>query len=122
MLTNFLKSIFTWWNNQTVGTFLFTLFYGKKVGEDQFGNEYYKNLKDTKRWVIYKNEIEASKIPPEWHMWIHKTVISTPDKTSLVDYPWIKPHHENLTGSDHAYHPKKITKEKKENYKKWLPD
>jgi len=64
MLTNFLKSIFTWWNNQTVGTFLFTLFYGKKVGEDQFGNEYYKNLKDTKRWVIYKNEIEASKIPP----------------------------------------------------------
>ena len=76
MLTNFLKSIFTWWNNQTVGTFLFTLFYGKKVGEDQFGNEYYKNQKDTKRWVIYKNEVEASKIPPEWHMWIHKTVIS----------------------------------------------
>ena len=25
-----------------------------------------------KRWVIYKDSsIESSKIPPEWHLWIH---------------------------------------------------
>ena len=47
----FLKVIFTWWNRQTFGTFLKTLFTGKLVGKDQFGNKYYKNKKD--RWVIY---------------------------------------------------------------------
>ena len=65
-----LKQIFTWWNKQTVGTFLYTLFTGKLVGEDYFGNKYYSNLKG-KRWVIYKNIVESSKIPPEWHSWIH---------------------------------------------------
>ena len=37
-----LKVIFTWWNRQTLGTFLKTLFTGKFVGKDKFGNKYYK--------------------------------------------------------------------------------
>ena len=32
-----LKAIFTWWNRQTFGTFLKTLFTGKYVGKDEFG-------------------------------------------------------------------------------------
>ena len=56
-----LKIIFTWWNNQTFGTFLKTLFTGKLVGRDKFGNKYYKNKKD-ERWVIYSGNIEATKI------------------------------------------------------------
>ena len=47
-----LKIIFTWWNRQTFGTFLKTLFFGKYVGKDEFGNKYYKNKED-ERWVIY---------------------------------------------------------------------
>ena len=40
-----MKIIFTWWNKQTFGTFLKTLFFGKYVGSDEYGNKYYKNKK-----------------------------------------------------------------------------
>ena len=64
MLT-FLKKIFIWWNQETLGTKLKTIFYGKLVGMDSFGNKYYKS-KAGKRWIIYNGEIDASKIPNEW--------------------------------------------------------
>ena len=69
MLT-FFKQIFVWWNQQTFGTRIQTFFSGKFVGQDSFGNKYYEN-KSGKRWVIYKNEIDASKIPNEWYSWMH---------------------------------------------------
>ena len=47
MLTIF-KQIFVWWNQQTLGTRMYTFFYGKLVGEDQLGNKYYENKKKTK--------------------------------------------------------------------------
>ena len=81
------KQIFTWWHKQTFGTLLKTLFYGKFVGEDFFGNKYYKSKND-QRWVVYKNDIEASKITSEWFLWIHHTVNEVPTnqkkKTSLA--------------------------------------
>ena len=43
-----IKQIFTWWNSQTLGTFLYTIFFGKFVGEDEFGNKYYQNKKENK--------------------------------------------------------------------------
>ena len=69
MLT-FLKQIFIWWNQQTLATRIQTIFFGKFVGVDNFGNKYYES-KAGKRWVIYKDEIDASKIPNEWYSWIH---------------------------------------------------
>ena len=30
-----IKQIFTWWNSQTVGTFIYTIFFGKSIGKDQ---------------------------------------------------------------------------------------
>ncbi len=122
MFINFLKSIFTWWTSQTVGTFLFTLFSGTCVGQDQFGNKYYKNKNDSKRWVIYNGEVESSRIPPEWHLWIHKTSHSTPDKISFSNHIWIKDHHENYTGSKMAYSPSANLKNKKKTYSKWDPE
>ena len=44
MLT-FIKEILTWWNRQTLGTRLQTIFSGKFVGKDEFGNKYYENKK-----------------------------------------------------------------------------
>ena len=38
MLTVF-KEIFTWWNQQTLGTRIQTLIYGKYVGKDKNGNK-----------------------------------------------------------------------------------
>ena len=77
---SFLKQIFTWWYRQTFGTFLYTFFVGRFVAEDEFGNKYYSDSKKKKRWVIYKNRVESSKIPPEWHSWIHFQTINKPTK------------------------------------------
>ena len=71
MLT-FLNKIFIWWNQETFGTKLKTILSGKFVGSDSFGNKYYQS-KAGKRWIIYKGEIDASKIPLEWYSWIHFT-------------------------------------------------
>ena len=103
-MINFLKQVFTWWHKQTVGTFVHTLFTGKFVGRDQFGNKYYSNVKKKKRWVIYKDNIEASKIPPEWHSWIHFLTINRPSDNAKK-FAWQKKHEENLTGTKNAYKP-----------------
>ena len=100
---SFIKQIFTWWHRQTVGTFIYTLFAGKFVGKDEFGNKYYSNSKK-KRWVIYTNKVESTKIPPEWHLWIH---FLTNDKPSgnLTKFKWQKMHEENLTGTAKSHKP-----------------
>ena len=42
MLT-LLKKIFIWWDQETLGTKLKTIFYGKLVGTDSLGNKYYQS-------------------------------------------------------------------------------
>ena len=63
----------------SLGTKIYTLFYGNYVGDDEFGNKYYSNIKDftdtkAKRWVIFKGRIEATIVPPHWHAWLHKSI------------------------------------------------
>ena len=99
-MINFLKQLFTWWHKQTLGTFIYTLFTGKFIGSDKFGNKYYSNSKG-KRWVIYKDQVESSKIPSEWHSWIHFLSKKSPTD-SIVKFPWQKEHEENLTGTEKA--------------------
>ena len=84
----FLQLIFTWWNRQTIGTFIYTLLTGKFVGYDEFGNKYYSNSKG-KRWVIYKSKVESSKIPPEWHLWIHFLIQNKPSE-NINKFIWQK--------------------------------
>ncbi len=74
-----IKQIFTWWNSQTFGTFVYTIVFGKFVGKDEFGNKYYINSKD-KRWVIYNGEINASKITSDWYSWMHHISNNIPDE------------------------------------------
>ena len=105
MLTLF-KKIFTWWNQDTFGTRLKTIFFGKLAGTDQFGNKYYEDKKG-KRWVIYSDVIDASKIPVEWYSWIHFTPNKIEKKHELEKYDWQKPHQSNLTGTEEAYYPNK---------------
>ncbi len=117
-MINFLKQIFTWWHKQTIGTFINTLFYGKLIGKDEFGNKYYSSKKG-KRWVIYKNYVESSKIPPEWHSWIH---FLTPNKPNdkVKKFAWQKKHVENLTGTDKAYKPEgSLSSDLKKDVKKY---
>ena len=81
-MKTFLLRLFTWWNGQTFGTQLWTALYGEFVGEDEFGNRYYRTkggkidptLGFERRWVIYNGIAEASIVPPSWHGWLHHAV------------------------------------------------
>ena len=116
---SFLKQIFTWWHRQTFGTFVYTLFVGKFVAEDEFGNKYYSDSKGKKRWVIYKDKIESSIIPPNWHSWIHFQRTNKPDLNTQI-FPWQKQHEENLTGTKRAYKPDgSMLNDSKKNMKKY---
>ena len=114
-----LKVIFTWWNNQTFGTFLVTLFSGTYVGKDELGNKYYKNKKN-KRWVIYSGNIEATKITSDWYLWMHHTIDKIPEDKDKKKYSWQKKHTENQTGTKYSYKPTKIKKNDiKKKYETW---
>ena len=117
MLTFFSK-IFTWWNQDTIGTRIKTILFGKLVGKDSFGNKYYES-KNGKRWVIYSDEIDASKIPVEWFSWIHHTNNKIEKNHELKKYSWQKPHQPNLTGTDDAYYPNKEKNAVEKKYKSW---
>lgn len=110
-------------------TRIYTWFFGKFVGSDEFGNKYYCNSKITdslsaKRWVIFNGEVESSKVPPHWHAWLHKTV-SKPPINYKHKYIWQKNHAPNMTGTLNAYHPNSdsLFKNDKKNsdYEKWNP-
>ena len=117
-MINFLKQIFTWWHKQTLGTFIYTLINGKYVGKDEFENKYYTNS-EGKRWVIYKNLIESSKIPPEWHLWIHYMSKNKPSENTNK-YSWQKKYEENLTGTSNTYRPEgSLVNNSKKNTKKY---
>jgi NADH:ubiquinone oxidoreductase subunit len=112
MKTFFLR-FFTWWNGATFGTLLNTSLYGEFVGEDEFGNCYYRTkggkidpaLGFERRWVIYNGVVEASSVPPSWHGWMHHTVDVPPTQETVVPRPWWKPHRPNLTGTPGAHRP-----------------
>ena len=93
----------------SIGTSIYTWFYGNLVGEDDLKNKYYCNSKkfndfNSKRWVMFNGVIEASKIPPHWHAWLHKT-IDEPPINYFHKYNWQKNHEENLTGTEKVYNP-----------------
>ena len=117
MLT-LLKKIFTWWNQDTFGTRLKTIFFGKLVGSDDSGNKYYES-KNGKRRVIYKGVIDASKIPVEWYSWIHYTNNRIEKNHKFEKYSWQKPHQSNLTGTEKAYYPNKNKDGNKKKYSSW---
>lgn len=100
-----LNEIFTWWNGQTLGTRLFTARNGERVGEDEAGNVFYRTADDSRRWVIYSGEAQASRVSPDWHGWLHRTFDEPPTEAPLRRRAWEKDHLPNLTGTDAAYRP-----------------
>jgi NADH:ubiquinone oxidoreductase subunit len=134
-MKSFLLKLFTWWNTQTFGTQFWTWMYGEKVGEDEFGNKYYRTrggkidrgLGFERRWVIYNGYMEASTIPPSWHGWMHHTVDTPPTQETYKPHVWQKPHRPNMTGTAGAYRPPGSTLAAKRrpkatgDYKAWTP-
>src|SRR5262245_44691832 len=112
-LKTWLVRFFTWWNGQTFGTQVWTSLYGEFVGQDEYGNRYYRTrggkidpaLGFERRWVVFNGYAEASVIPPTWHGWMHHTVDVPPTEEKYRERSWEKPHRPNLTGTPGAYRP-----------------
>ncbi|MDR3423889.1 MAG: NADH-ubiquinone oxidoreductase subunit NDUFA12 family protein [Alphaproteobacteria bacterium] len=84
-----------------IGTLLRTFFCGKEIGRDAFGNRYYGG--GGRRWVIYAGEPDPTKVPPEWHIWLHQTA-DAPLQGS-AGQPWQKAHVRNRAGTAEAWAP-----------------
>ena len=122
----FLKRLLTWWNSQTISTQIFTWRKGQKVGEAEQGNLYYQTADGKRRWVIYNGEIEATRVNPDWHGWLHFTWDQPPSEAPLVKKAWEKPHLENQTGTDAAYAPlgsiRRPAPVARTDYEAWQPE
>ncbi len=103
--------IFSWWGGNTWGTRWTIWKSASFVGDDELGNRYYVQRKGVgplgvpRRFVVYKDLADASKVPPEWHGWLHYTVDTPPTEEDYEPKPWQKPHHMNMTGTSQAYRP-----------------
>ena len=103
------------------------------VGEDSFGNRYYRGKPRAgyareRRWVMYDGAPEATKVPPEWHGWLHHQTDEIPSAhAESFRRPWQKPHQPNMTGTNQAYRPPGHILEGGEraqavgDYKPWTP-
>lgn len=112
------------------GTVFQTMFYGVEVGRDQFGNRYFRERKTQagvreRRWVMYSGEPEASKVPPEWHIWLHHTAEAPISAESPLHKSWQKPYQQNQTGSEAAYFPPGYDGKRAKatgDYQAWKPE
>lgn len=125
-IINTLLRAVTWWNDQTIGTQIYTWRKGVPVGEDEQGNRFYESRDGKRRWVIYNGEVEASRISPDWHGWLHHTFNERPGERPLAHKTWEKPHQENLTGTALAYAPagsiRRATPAARRDYEAWQPE
>lgn len=100
-----LGKIFTWWDGATIGTLLNSWRTGRQVGADALGNRYFLSRDGKRRWVLYNGANDASRVPPEWHGWLHATYDDLPGEALPPPRPWEADPAPNLTGTAAAYRP-----------------
>jgi NADH:ubiquinone oxidoreductase subunit len=129
----FFSKIFTWWDGATVGTALFSALNGEKVGTDAQGNTYYRSNKKLadgreRRWVIYNGANDASRVPAEWHGWLHGAFEGPPESNLPPPRIWEADYTPNATGSAAAYRPQGALERGGRraratgDYESWTPD
>jgi NADH:ubiquinone oxidoreductase subunit len=122
----------------SIGTRLYTWLRGEEVGSDSFGNRYFRerggghvhrdSMRKERRWVIYDGEVEASRVPAEWHAWLHHTTDEIPPAGGPAKRPWMIDHLPNLSGTAFAYRPPGHTLKggkraaSTSDYEAWSPD
>ena len=125
--------LFTWWNGVTPGGWFDITRRSDLVGTDDYGNKYYQDRKVSsegrnRRYVIYKGIAEPSKVPAEWHGWLHHTLDKPPTDAPLPRRVWETDHKPNMTGTLFAYRPDGSLKESGKrqksdsDYEAWTPD
>lgn len=89
---SFLGKIFTWWNGATIGTHLWSWRNGEQVGTDAQGNAYFRSKpkkgQRERRWVIYEGANDASRVPSEWHGWLHGAFDDIPESNLPPAHIW----------------------------------
>lgn len=105
-----LGKIFTWWNGATIGTHLWSWRNGVEVGTDAQGNRYFRTRKPDssgreRRWVIYNGANDASRVPAEWHGWLHGSFDDVPESNLPPPRIWEAEFTPNATGTPAAYRP-----------------
>ncbi|GGG87236.1 NADH:ubiquinone oxidoreductase subunit NDUFA12 [Salipiger pallidus] len=125
ILNSLLKAV-TWWNGGTLNTMIWSKRHGTRVGEDEQGNTFYQTKDGARRWVMYNGEVEATRISPDWHGWLHHTFKEAPTERPMVHKTWEKPHIENLTGTALAYAPQGSIRQPqpaaRADYEAWSPE
>ncbi|WP_427967553.1 NADH:ubiquinone oxidoreductase subunit NDUFA12 [Altererythrobacter sp.] len=105
----FLMKIFTWWEGATIGTLLWSWRNGEHVGTDAQGNKYYRSKtrkgQRERRWVIYNGPNDASRVPSEWHGWLHGAFDDVPESRLPPAKVWEADFTPNATGTAQAYRP-----------------
>lgn len=125
--------LFTWWNGSTIGALFDIKRRSDRVGEDDYGNVYYQDRKTSlegrhRRYVVYKGLAEPSKVPAEWHGWLHHTFKEPPTIAPLIRHDWEIDHKPNMTGTLFAELPKGSLRERGirastlADYEAWSPD
>lgn len=129
----FIKRIFAWWEGATIGL-LWTLRGQRFVGEDDYGNRYFEQKKGAsfngrpRRWVVYNGYADASRVPSDWHGWLHHTFAEAPSEAPLRRQKWETEHQPNLTGTLWAYRPRGSLWRSEDraptssDYESWNPD
>ncbi|MGH6787921.1 MAG: NADH:ubiquinone oxidoreductase subunit NDUFA12 [Novosphingobium sp.] len=109
-----LGKLFTWWDGATIGTLVDSSLRGEKVGSDAQGNAYFRAKKrrtegpfagTERRWVIYNGANDASRVPPEWHGWLHGSFDGVPESNLPPARIWEADYAPNATGTGQAYRP-----------------
>jgi len=132
----FLMKIFTWWDGATIGTLLWTSRKGEHVGTDAQGNKYYRSTSKSgpkgaereRRWVIYDGANDASRVPAEWHGWLHGSGDDVPESFLPPARIWEADYTPNATGTAHAYRPQGALERGGKraaavgDYEAWTPD
>ena len=74
----------------SIGTVLYSLLKGKKVGSDNQGNTFFVHKKNKKkRWVLYKKQIDPTSLEVKWQIWL--TAINIDEEvTNNNNYKWQK--------------------------------
>jgi NADH:ubiquinone oxidoreductase subunit len=98
----------TWWDGAAL-THRLGIRSNRRVGADATGNVYFEGKPDVngipRRYVLYKGANDASKVPPEWHGWLHHQIDDLPDASLPPPRRWEKEAQANLTGTAAAYRP-----------------
>ena len=126
---------FTWWNGATLGTLIDNWRHGEQVGTDAQGHRYFRAKPNKRnpaarerRWVIYEGANDASRVPPEWHGWLHGRFDDVPESHLPPAKIWEVEYTPNATGTADAYRPQGALERggkrvhARGDYESWTPD